>query len=185
LLQLHRRLRGEGIVVGEIVTSGTPTFLQALDHAPFSSLDGVAHRVSPGTAVYHDLRSEREIPELELRPAALVLTRVISRPSPGIVTCDAGSKALAAEAGDPCAFVLGRPDLEPQRPNEEHLPLRVDPRASTPERGAALYLVPTHVCPTVNLAEEAILVEGGRVVDVVPVSARARDGQNLGEIREP
>ena len=36
-------------------------------------------------------------------------------------------------------------------------------------------LVPRHVCPTVNLAEEALLMDEGRIVDLVPVSARAHD----------
>ena len=47
--------------------------------------------------------------------------------------------------------------------------------APRPERGTALMLVPQHVCPTVNLAEEALLMEGGRLVDKVPVAARAHD----------
>jgi D-serine deaminase-like pyridoxal phosphate-dependent protein len=40
-------------------------------------------------------------------------------------------------------------------------------------RGSALWLFPRHVCPTVNLYDEAILVESdGREVKVVPVDAR-------------
>ena len=44
-----------------------------------------------------------------------------------------------------------------------------------PARGEALFLVPRHVCPTVNLAESAVLVESGEVVDVVPVAGRAHE----------
>ncbi len=132
------------------------------------------HRVSPGTVVYHDLRYEQQIEDLELSPAAMVLTRVVSHPTAGIVTCDAGSKAIAAEAGDPCAYVLGYPGLEALQPSEEHLPLRVRAGARPP-RGAPLLLIPRHVCPTVNLAEQAILVEDGRLREVVPVRARAHE----------
>ncbi|MCZ6598063.1 MAG: alanine racemase [Planctomycetota bacterium] len=162
-----------GASVGEVITSGTPTFLHALAYVGFDELEGVRHRVSPGTVVYHDLRSEQENPELDLLPAATVLTRVVSHPSANLVTCDAGSKSIAAEAGDPCAFVIGRPELVPQSPNEEHLPLRVT-AGERPPRGTVLHLVPLHVCPTVNLAEQALLVDGddARVVDV---SARAHD----------
>jgi D-serine deaminase-like pyridoxal phosphate-dependent protein len=70
--------------------------------------------------------------------------------------------------------VIGRPEIVAERPSEEHLPLRVT-AGTPPERGEVLMLVPRHVCPTVNLAEEAVLVEGGRVVSTVPVSARAHD----------
>ena len=174
LLAAHAWLGAAGVRVGELVTSGTPNFMAALRHAPFRALPGTRHRVSPGTVIYHDARYGEVVDEIELRPAALVLARVVSHPAPGLATCDAGSKSLAAEAGDPCAVVLGHPDWVAQRPSEEHLPLRV-PAGALPARGTALYLVPQHVCPTVNLAEQAVLVQAGRVVDVVAVSARAHD----------
>lgn len=173
LLELVDALRNAGIEARELVTSGTPSFRHALAFAPFARLDGTVHRVSPGTVVYHDLRSEEENDDLDLVPAALVLSRVVSHPRPDVATADAGSKAVAAEAGDPCAVALGRPELTALTPSEEHLPFRV--AGELPRRGTPLWLFPRHVCPTINLAERAVLVEAGRVVDVVPVSARAHD----------
>ena len=175
LLDLLEELDRAGIPVGEVITSGTPSFLHALAHGPLRELDAV-HRVSPGTVVYHDLRSEQENADLDLVPAALVLARVVSHPQDDRVTCDAGSKALAAEAGDPSAFVLGRPELVAETPSEEHLPLRVT-SGTRPPRGTRLLLIPRHVCPTVNLAEEAVLVEGGAVVGMAEVAARAHERQ--------
>ncbi len=174
LVELVETLRRDSLELEEVVTSGTPAFLHALAYPGFAELGRTVHRVSPGTVVFHDLRSAEENPELELRPAALVFARVVSRPRPDVVTCDAGSKSIAAEAGDPCAAALGRPGLVALKPSEEHLPLRVT-AGSPPARGDELYLVPRHVCPTVNLAEEALLVEGGVVREAVPVSARAHD----------
>jgi D-serine deaminase-like pyridoxal phosphate-dependent protein len=176
LMDLIVRLRHDGIAVGEIITSGTPTLRPALEYAPFRERGAPLHRVSPGTVVFHDQRSADETPELDLVPAAVVLARVVSRPSATRVTCDAGSKSLAAEAGDPCAFVLGRPELVAGHPSEEHLPLDVTSGAA-PARGTALHLVPRHVCPTVNLAEQAVLIERGRIVDIVDVAGRAHDLQ--------
>lgn len=174
LVELVASLRARGIAVDELVTSGTPAFLHALEFEPFAELQGTRHRVSPGTVVFHDLRSERENPGLDLLPAAVVLTRVLSRPRADIATCDAGSKSIAAEAGDPCAFVLGRPELQPLAPSEEHLPLRIL-HGTAPSRGTPLYLVPRHICPTVNLAEEALLVDHGEVIGRAAVSARAHE----------
>ncbi|MBT8485440.1 MAG: D-TA family PLP-dependent enzyme, partial [Phycisphaerae bacterium] len=165
-------LERDGRVIDEVITSGTPTFRAGVDYPRFRSR--WRHRVSPGTVVLHDQRSAEEVPELALEPAAFVFTRVISHPAPGIVTTDAGSKSIAAEAGDPCAAVFGHPHLEALAPSEEHLPLRVH-RGPPPPRDAELLLVPRHVCPTINLAESVVLVEGGRVVGVEPVAARARD----------
>ena len=62
----------------------------------------------------------------------------------------------------------------PLTPSEEHLPLRVA-SGPPPERGRVLQLFPLHVCPTVNLAEEALLVDEGRMLGAVPVSARAHE----------
>ena len=173
-LALCADLRAAGAPPGELVTSGTPTFRHALAHPGLAALEGVAHTVSPGTVVYHDLRSELENPELGLEPAALVHARVVSRPDARSVTCDAGSKSIAAEAGHPCALVLGHPELRARVPSEEHLPLDVL-SGPAPERGAGLLLFPRHVCPTINLAEEAVLVDGERLVGVVPVKARAHE----------
>ena len=174
LMGLVGRFDREGIPIGEIITSGTPSFLYALAYEPFGEIGDTTHRVSPGTVVLHDLRSEQEIEDLELLPAAVVFSRVVSHPAGDIVTCDAGSKSIAAEAGDPCAFVLGHPALEALTPSEEHLPLRVH-EGPRPERGSTLLLVPRHVCPTVNLAEEALLIDEGRVLGAVPVRARGHD----------
>lgn len=174
LLALVERLAADGRAPAELVTAGTPAFRHALAFPGFAAGAPFVHRVSPGTVVYHDARTERENPDLALVPAALVLTRVVSHPTADIATCDAGSKSLAAEAGDPCAFVLGRRGLCATTPSEEHLPFRCAAGAR-PARGEVLPLVPLHVCPTVNLAEQAVLVDAGRAPHIVPVAARAHE----------
>jgi D-serine deaminase-like pyridoxal phosphate-dependent protein len=166
-------LERAGVAVGEVVTSGTPSFPLALAEPRFAELAAV-HRVSPGTVALHDLRSEELDPELGLAPAALVLARVVSAPAPDRVTCDAGSKALAVDAGDPCAEVLGRPELVARTPSEEHLPLDVL-GGRAPARGETLLLFPRHVCPTVNLAEHALLIDGDEPARIASVSARAHE----------
>lgn len=173
LLEILSAVEGE---VTELITSGTPSFEIALGFAGFRELpEGTKHRISPGTVVYHDTFSAECLPHLDLRPAALVLSRVISHPEEGMVTADAGSKSIAAEAGHPCCVVVGHPELVAQRPSEEHLPFRVEKKGILPERGTPLLLVPKHVCPTVNLAEEALVLESGSEPRVVPVSARAHE----------
>ena len=167
------RFRSAGFPVAELITSGTPTFTHAAASEPLASLEATLHRVSPGTVVYHDARSA-ELEELDLLPAATILTRVVSRPTGEIFTTDAGSKSIAAEAGSPCAVVVGQRSYHALEPSEEHLPFRCD-TGPLPARGAPLWLVPRHVCPTVNLAEEAILLEGGRVHSIVPVRSRAHE----------
>lgn len=168
--RLVELVRSRALEHVELVTSGTPTFEQALACAPFAALN---HRVSPGIVVYWDTNSEAfGIPGFEC--AATVLARVISSPAAGRVTLDAGSKSLDAAAGDPCVRVRGWPQLVAQRPSEEHTPLiAVDGR--TPPVGALLELEPRHVCPMINLASEVVLLEGERVVRIERVSARGHE----------
>jgi D-serine deaminase-like pyridoxal phosphate-dependent protein len=70
--------------------------------------------------------------------------------------------------------VIGAPQFEAQVPSEEHLPMLVHGEPA-PKRGTQLYLIPKHICPTVNLAEEAVLVDGGKLIGVIPIVARAHD----------
>ena len=46
--------------------------------------------------------------------------------------------------------------------------------AEMPERGSELLLFPLHVCPTINLADEALLVDGERF-EVTAVTARGHE----------
>jgi D-serine deaminase-like pyridoxal phosphate-dependent protein len=104
-----------------------------------------------------------------------VLSTVVSHPSPSRVTCDAGHKTVSADMGVPTCEILGRPELRPLGPSEEHLPIDVPEGASVPSLGELLYLLPRHVCPTVNNFDHALLVSGGRVVAVERVTARGRE----------
>ena len=174
------QLESEGIDVAEVITSGTPTFRYALDFPGFKDgrlpVGSGRHRVSPGTVVFHDYQYDELLEDLELEPAAVVLARVVSHPRADIATCDAGSKSIAAECGDPVGFVIGRADLVARSPSEEHLPIGLtDESATTPPLGEALYLVPRHVCPTVNLAEQALLVKADGSTQPVRVVGRAHE----------
>ncbi len=173
LVELIAYLKRWGIEVPEVITSGTPAMPHALNFAPFSAGEFV-HRVSPGTIVYNDRNSLKELPDYGFQPAALVLSTVVSRPRENRVTCDAGHKAVSADAGVPTCDVMGRPGLVGLKPSEEHLPIEVR-SGETPARGELLYLLPAHVCPTVNNFDKAVLVRGGKVECVVPVSARGHE----------
>lgn len=157
-------------VRGELITSGTPTFPAALGFADFADFE---HTVSPGTVVYWDARSD-QLGIDGFQCAVEVQTRVISCPTSGRFTLDAGSKALDAAAGDPCAELRGTCQATALTPSEEHLPMRTT-AGNSPALGTVLRLVPRHVCPTVNLADDAVLLDGGRVVAIVPVRARGHE----------
>ena len=179
LLKVVSEVERNGMNVPEVITAGTPTLPCSLAYQGFRGQEFV-HRVSPGTIAYNDATSLAQLPaEYGLQPAVLVLTRVVSRPRAGVVTCDAGHKAVSADAGMPTCVVVGHPELTPLSPSEEHLPMAVAGDAAGPEVGEALYLLPRHVCPTVNNFDCALLVRKGQIEAVEKVSARGREAPLL------
>jgi D-serine deaminase-like pyridoxal phosphate-dependent protein len=175
LMEIVEALNGAGVIVEEVVTAGTPAFPCTLSYKPFGDAP-FAHRASPGTVVYGDFTSAGQLPaDYGYRPAAVVVSTVVSRPSPNRVTCDAGHKSVSADAGSPTCVILGRPELQPQRPSEEHLPIDAPSGAELPAVGDYLYLVPRHVCPTVNNFDHALLIAGGKIAGVERVTARGRE----------
>ncbi len=179
LLEVVSALERSGLSVPEVITAGTPTFPCSLSYGGFRGRNFV-HRVSPGTIVYCDATCLQQLPAgYGYGAAALVLTRVVSRPGAGIVTCDAGHKAVSADAGVPTCVVAGHPELTPLSPSEEHLPMAVADGAAGPEIGDFLYLVPRHVCPTVNNFDWALVVREGKIETVEKVSARGREAPLL------
>ena len=180
LVKVVGEVESGGATVPEVITAGTPTLPCSLSYRGFRGQKFV-HRVSPGTVTYNDATSLAQLPaEYRLRPAVLVLTRVVSRPRKDVVTCDAGHKAVSADAGVPTCVVIGHPELTPLSPSEEHLPMAVAENAVGLEVGEALYLLPRHVCPTVNNFDCALLVRNGQIEAVERVTARGREAPLLG-----
>src|SRR5260370_7098714 len=109
------------------------------------------HRVSRGTTVYCDATTLAQLPsEYGYRPAVLVLTRVVSHPRAGVITCDAGHKSVSADAGVPTCVVIGHPELTPLSPSEEHLPMAVHAAATGPPHPSHPPIPPPPFCPPVT-----------------------------------
>jgi D-serine deaminase-like pyridoxal phosphate-dependent protein len=185
LMKLAAALDGAGVPVECVITAGTPAFPCSLSYEGFRGAR-FNHQVSPGTLVFNDMRSLEELPrEWGYRPAALVLSRVVSRPRPNIVTCDAGHKTVSADAGVPNCAVLGSAELIPLHPSEEHLPIEVPEGVAAPALGDLLYLLPKHICPTVNNFDHALIVEQGKITRLDRVAARGRENPLILSVRSP
>ena len=100
--ELRARLIQAGLSVPIIVAGGTPTF-------PFhASRPDV--ECSPGTCLLWDAGYGHNLPDLDFLPAALVLTRVVSKPGPERLCLDLGHKAIAAENPHPRVELLELPE---------------------------------------------------------------------------
>jgi D-threonine aldolase len=165
VLALREALEADGVTVPGIVVGGTPTFPM---HAQREEGE-----CSPGTCVFMDAGYSTNLPDLEFVNAALLLTRVISRPAGDRLCLDLGHKAIASEMPHPRVVFPDLPDARAVLHSEEHLVLQTARAADFPV-GAALYGIPWHICPTVALHASLQVVEDGRVTAEWPVTARQR-----------
>ena len=167
-------LQSEGLLVEEVISSGTPAAPFAMSFPGFENASFI-HRISPGTVVYNDLTSLEQLDGYGFHPAAVVLATVVSHPTENTVTCDAGHKSVSVDAGVPNCAVIGYENLHPIRPSEEHLPLQSADAENLPAPGEKLYLIPKHVCPTVNNFDDGLFVRDGAIESIEPVSARGHE----------
>lgn len=162
---LREELLREGLPVPRIIAGGTPTF-------PMHARRGEVE-CSPGTTVLHDAGYGTKVPDLPFTQAAILLTRVISKPTATRICLDLGHKAVAAEMPHPRAIFPTIADAQAVVHSEEHLVLETA-QAADIAVGTAIYAIPWHICPTVNLHSEVWLVKDGRAVERWPVVGRAR-----------
>jgi len=162
---LRRQLTAAGLPVPRVVAGGTPTF-------PFHARRPDVE-CSPGTCVLWDGSCAANVSELPFLPAALVLTRVISKPSSNRLCLDLGHKAVAAEMPQPRVQFLNLENATPVTHSEEHLVVET-PHSGEFNLGDCLYGLPRHICPTVALHAEAVVIDGAKSAARWRVVARAR-----------
>lgn len=165
VLDMRAALIAGGMAVPMVVAGGTPTFPM---HARRPDVE-----CSPGTCVLWDAGYAKKLPDLDFLPAAVLLTRVVSKPMAGRVCTDLGHKAVAAENPHPRVVFLDLPEAVAVTHSEEHLVLETS-QAEALRVGDCLYGVPWHVCPTVALHSEVVVVRNGRAEERWEVTARRR-----------
>lgn len=158
-------LERAGLPVPQVIAGGTPTFPIHAQHA--------RRECSPGTCLLWDFGYADKYADLNFQFAALLLTRVISKPGERRLCLDLGHKAVASENPHPRVRLLNLPDATAASHSEEHLVVEC-PRADDFDVGDAFYGVPRHICPTVALYAEATVIEHGARSQVWRVIARDR-----------
>ncbi|MDA7978557.1 MAG: D-TA family PLP-dependent enzyme [Pirellulales bacterium] len=159
------QLESTGAEIPEIVAGGSPTF------PAHARREGV--QCSPGTCLLWDANYATNIPDLEFLHAAVLLTRVVSKPRGNRLTLDLGYKSVSPDNPDPRVVLFGLEDARAVVHNEEHLTIETE-SAENYSVGDVLYGIPWHVCPTVALHESAVVVRHGRGEDRWRIVARNR-----------
>ncbi|MCF2446539.1 D-TA family PLP-dependent enzyme [Dyadobacter sp. CY345] len=151
-----------------IIAGGSPTFTV---HALRPNV-----LLSPGTNVLWDWGYGDQFDEQPFLHAALILTRVVSKPSAGVVTIDLGHKAVAGDNPIDKRFrLLNLKGYTVTGQSEEHGVLQIGEEAwESIKIGDVFYALPYHICPSVALHEYASVIENGEVIDEWKIVARNR-----------
>ena len=164
---LRERLLARGLAVPKLIASGTPTF------AILARTPGIEVEVGAGTTALWDFGQQRVCPSHGMQNAAVLMARVISKPTPDRLCIDLGHKAVGSEMPHPRVQLFGLEDAQPVVHSEEHLVLQT-PRAAEYRVGDVVYGLPYHICPTMALHSEVWAVREGRAAERWAVTARAR-----------
>ena len=163
---LREEVRRSGILAPVVVAGGSPSFPV---HAGRPEVE-----CSPGTFIYWDKAYLDGLPEQGFLPAALVVARIVSRPSADVACLDLGHKSIAAEKEiGRRVFFLNAPTAVALAQSEEHLLLRLDDAGMHPV-GEVFYGLPYHICPTCALYERAVTVTNHRADGEWTMTARDR-----------
>jgi D-serine deaminase-like pyridoxal phosphate-dependent protein len=169
--EMATAIREEGMTVDVVSVGSTPT-------APYcSAIPGVTE-LRAGNYVFNDAMQVM-LGSATFDDCALsVLTTVISTPAEFRAVIDAGSKALATDRGahgnaqlSGFGHIVGK-NATLARLSEEHGVILFE--RETFSIGERLRVIPNHACSVANLFDNAYMVDGDEVLQIVPVEARGR-----------
>jgi D-serine deaminase-like pyridoxal phosphate-dependent protein len=170
LVATAERIRAEGIELPVVSVGSTPAA------AITPTVPGVTE-MRPGTYVFKDTTAFRYGIFGPDRCAARIVATVVSHAAPDRCIVDAGSKTLALDKsfGHPGhGYIVGHPTSVIHALSEEHGWVQIgedDPGFAIGDR---VEIIPNHICPSVNLMDELLVVRDGRVVDRWRVAARGK-----------
>jgi 3-hydroxy-D-aspartate aldolase len=165
------KLEAAGLKPGIVTGSGTGTHFIDAKLGVFTELQVGSYVFMDHQYNICDLRGESR-PTFE--QALQIDARVVSSNTPGMVTVDAGLKAMATESGPPQVLKGAVEGSTTRFMGDEHLAVIAPEGKEPPKHGEQVILVPPHCDPTVNLYDAYHIVKGDTLVEIWPVSARGR-----------
>lgn len=172
LVQLAEQLRDAGLPIRTVAAGSTPTA-----HG-VATVPGITE-VRAGTYVFGDEMTLYRGSSTTEEVALTILCTVVSRPLPNRATIDGGSKTFSGDVppgawpGLTSYAKAAGIDASLVSMNEEHGMVQLGEGVS-PAVGDQLQFIPNHVCPTVNLSDELLMMRNGQVIAIWPVTARGK-----------
>ena len=165
VLSLIDELKNEGISPINVIAGGTPTFPI---HAVRKDVE-----TSPGTLILWDWGYSSSFTDMNFSHAAVLLTRIISKPGKDLICIDLGHKAVASEMPQPRIKILDIQKYSIINHNEEHMVIRTA-EADKHKIGEVIYSIPWHICPTVDRYDTVNVVNDNNATEKWNVEARRR-----------
>ncbi len=165
VLKMRDDLRKAGFPQVRIVAGGSPTFPV---HASGNDVE-----TSPGTLLLWDYGYSSSFSDMDFLHAAVLFSRVVSKPAKDLICLDLGHKAVGSEMPQPRIMIPGIEDLSIISHSEEHMVIKTS-HAGSLHAGDPLYAIPWHICPTVDRYDTVNVVTGSRVTGKWNVDARKR-----------
>lgn len=165
VVNLIEELKETGMGPIAIVAGGTPTF-------PIHALRTEVES-SPGTTLLWDYGYSNAFQNMGFLYAAVLLMRIVSKPSEDLLCLDLGHKAVASEMPQPRVKIMGIENYSIVIHSEEHMVIKT-PEADNWKIGDSLYGIPWHICPTVDRYDSVSVVIKQKVTGQWNVDARKR-----------
>lgn len=158
-----------GIDVPEISVGATATARFILDTPHVTEM-------RPGMYVFNDRNVMAAGGATEAECAATVFATIVSKPDMGRMIMDAGSKTLSQDA---CRFgghgyIKGYPQLTIKSLSEEHGIIESNGDVDL-QVGSVIEIIPNHICPVINLADQLYGFRDGELVRTLPILARGKN----------
>lgn len=163
-------IRAHGIALPTVSVGSTPA-------AYFTPMVPGVTEMRPGTYVFNDNSAFRHGRIGVDDCAARFVATVVSRAAPDRAVLDTGSKSLAMDPSRSRpghGYIVGHPNVTIVKLSEEHGFCELPPGEEGFAVGDRVEVIPNHVCPTVNLMDELIIVRDGSVIDTWSVAARGK-----------
>jgi D-serine deaminase-like pyridoxal phosphate-dependent protein len=169
---IAERCKKNGVPIEEVSAGATPPARFSIQRKEFTEY-------RPGNYVYFD-RTQVALGAATFDDCALtVLATVVSKPVPGRIVLDSGSKTLTndgARGFTPApgfGVVIGHDNVLIERLSEEHATVKVLDGATRLEPGDRVRIIPNHSCVVSNLVDQAWIVDG-EAVEALPILARGK-----------
>ena len=172
--------------IGALEAAGFPVGIVSGGSTPGAGKTSLIPRtteIRPGTYVFNDVsqlvNGFATLDECALR----VLVTVVSTAVPGQVVIDGGTKTFSGDGthgGTGHGLFVDRPGWILKKMNEEHGYVKVDGVAAGSDGkapatiGEKVWVIPSHVCATVNMHDEIAYGRAGKVEGTWRVAARGR-----------